>query len=301
MGTCPDGWRHLGNSMPCPQFSRRSRKIPDSSVKQLDRPHREQADDGRQHGAMARRAGRGFASHSLGLRGWGPTMRMAKVLLVDANQDRRASLSRALVGAGYEVATAPSGASSAGALESERPDLVVSYAQVQDMDGYELFTLVRKDPTTMDTPFLLLAGRDRPVALAAAEAGVDMTMTGDFTHEMVVGRVGDVLKPGTGADLSWRAGTLEGNGARRSAEPLWTALESVAARRPEAATGADFQGSLDVMDLAEVTQAVALGGKTGRLVVSLAAGEAMILFENGRLVHAAFGGRTGEQAFATVI
>ena len=120
-----------------------------------------------------------------GPRGWGPTMRMAKVLLVDANQDRRASLSRALVGAGYEVATAPSGSSAAGALESERPDLVVSYAQVQDMDGYELFTLVRKDPTTMDTPFLLLAGRDRPVALAAAEAGVDMTMTGDFTVEMV--------------------------------------------------------------------------------------------------------------------
>jgi len=224
---------------------------------------------------------------------------MAKVLLVDANQDRRASLSRALVGAGYEVATAPSGASAAGALESERPDLVVSYAQVQDMDGYELFTLVRKDPTTMDTPFLLLAGRDRPVALAAAEAGVDMTMTGDFTLEMVVARVGDVLKPGTGADLS--ASTLGGNGMRKSAEPLWTVLESVAARRPEAATGADFQGSLDVMDLAEVTQAVALGGKTGRLVVSLAAGEAMILFENGRLVHASFGERTGERAFAAVI
>ena len=232
-----------------------------------------------------------------GLRGWGPTMRMAKVLLVDANQDRRASLSRALVGAGYEVATAPSGSSAAGALESERPDVVVSYAQVQDMDGYELFTLVRKDPTTMDTPFLLLAGRDRPVALAAAEAGVDMTMTGDFTVEMVVGRVADVLKP----DQSWRAGALEGNGARRSAEPLWTALESVAARRSEAATGADFQGSLDVMDLAEVTQAVALGGKTGRLIVSLAAGEGAILFENGRVVHAAFGGRTGEQAFAAVI
>src|SRR6266498_5155846 len=146
-------------------------------------------------------------------------MPMAKVLLVDADQDSRAVLSKALADAGYEVAGASSGSSAVGALEWERPDLVVSYSQVQDMDGYELFTRVRKDPTTMDTPFLLLAGRDRPVALAAAEAGVNMTVTGDFTVEMVVGRVADVLKP----DQSWRAGALEGNGARRSAEPLWTA------------------------------------------------------------------------------
>jgi CheY-like chemotaxis protein len=116
-------------------------------------------------------------------------MPMAKVLLVDANQDRPAALPKALVEAGYEVAAAPSGLFAVGALERERPDLVVRYAQVQDMDGYELFTHVRKDPTTMDTPFLLLAGRDRPIALAAAEAGAEMTVTGDFTFEMVVGGV----------------------------------------------------------------------------------------------------------------
>lgn len=226
---------------------------------------------------------------------------MAKVLLVDANQDSRAALSKALLEAGYEVATAPSGSSASGALESERPDIVISYAQVQDMDGYELFTVVRKDPTTMDTPFLLLAGLDRPVALAAAEAGVDMTMTGDFTLEMVVGRVGDVLKAGTGAEPPRPAGASDGSGGRKPAAPLWTALEAVAARPQASPRGADFQGSLDVMDLAEVTQAVALGGKTGRLVVGLAAGEAVILFENGRVVHAGFRGRTGEQAFAHII
>lgn len=224
-------------------------------------------------------------------------MRMTKVLLVDANQESRASLSQALVQAGYEVATAASGSSAARALESERPDLVVSYAQVHDMDGYELFTLVRDDPTTTDTPFLLLAGHDRPVALAAAEAGVEMTITGEFTPETVVGRVQQVLGAGTGEDLPRPTAKLEGH----PAEPLWVALESVATRRPEAPSGSDFQGSLDVMDLAEVTQAVALGGKTGRLVVSLAAGEGVILFDNGRAVHAGFRGRTGEEAFAAVI
>jgi CheY-like chemotaxis protein len=247
-------------------------------------------------------AGKGLAFTFLELRGSSPTMPVAKVLLVDANEDSRRALSRALVEAGYEVASASSGASASGALESERPDLVVSYAQIQDMDGYELFTLVRKDPTTMDTPFLLLAGLDRPVALAAAEAGVDVTMTGEFTLEMVVGQVGDVLKPGTGAGPSRRpAGNPAGNGAGKTAAPLWAAVEALASKPTAAQTRRDFQGSLDVMDLAEVTQAVALGGKTGRLVVELAAGEGVILFESGRVVHAGFRGRTGEQAFADII
>src|SRR5262249_25330802 len=125
------------------------------------------------------------------------TMRSAKVLLVDANQAMRTSLSQALAAAGHRVATAPTGSSAVSALEAERPDLIVSSARVQDMDGYELFTLVRKDPTTMDTPFLLLAGRDRPVALAASEAGVNMfVMTGEFALEAVVARVGVLLKSG---------------------------------------------------------------------------------------------------------
>ena len=227
-------------------------------------------------------------------------MPMAKVLLVDANQDSRAALSKALVEAGYDVAVAPSGSVAVGALEWERPDLVVCYAQVQDMDGYELFTRVRKDPTTMDTPFLLLAGRDRPIALAAAEAGAEMTVTGDFTFEMVVGGVKDLLKPEAGERNPRPASAGEASAGLRSTEPLWAALGAVG-RSPAAGLDAAFQGSLDVMDLAEVTQAIALGGKTGALVVSLAACEGNILFENGRVIHATFLERTGEQAFAAIV
>src|SRR6266852_2810158 len=187
---------------------------------------------------------------------------MAKVLLVDANQDSQAALSKALVEAGYEVVVASSGSFALGTLEWERPDLVVSHAQVQDMDGYELFTRVRQDPTTTDTPFLLLAGRDRPIALAAAEAGAEMTVTGDFTIEMVVGGVTDLLKPEAGAREPRSASPVEASAARRSMGSLWAALEASGPRSAAAGIDAAFQGSLDVMDLAEVTQAIALGGKT---------------------------------------
>ena len=168
------------------------------------------------------------------------------------------------------------------------------------MDGYELFTLVRKDPTTMDTPFLLLAGRDRPLALAATEAGVTMIVTGDLTVERIVERVGALLKPGPDALARPRSAAEEPE-ERKPVEPLWAALGAVGSGLSTGHAGAEFHGSLDVMDLAEVTQAIALGGKTGSLVISLTAGVGTILFQNGRVIHAGFRHFTGEEAFAAIV
>ena len=55
------------------------------------------------------------------------------------------------------------------------------------------------------------------------------------------------------------------------------------------------------MDLAEVAQAIALGGKTGHLVLALAAGEGTVVFDRGRIVHAEFGQLVGEPAFTALV
>jgi CheY-like chemotaxis protein len=231
-------------------------------------------------------------------------MTMPKILLVDPDRNNRAVLSKRLAEAGYQTATADTGSSAVSALEWERPDLVVSSAKVQDMDGYELFGLVRKDATTMDTPFLLLAGGDRPLALAAAEAGVTLVLTGDLSPERVVERVGSLLTPGGRDDARTQPGSFgDGATARTSKEPLWAALGGLGTgARPSTGYAApEFQGSLEVMDLAEVTQAIALGGKTGSLAIGLSAGDGTIVFQNGRLIHASFGQLTGENAFAAIV
>ena len=208
-------------------------------------------------------------------------------------------LSKGLADVGHDVVTASSGSAAVLMLESERPDLVVSQAQANDMDGFELFTLVRKDPTTMETPFLLIAGRNRPVALAAQEAGANLiVILGDYTVELIVERVGSILTTESVAPEA----LFDRDRGERTAEPLWAALDRAAAWQQETLSlGEGFAGSLVVIDLAEVTQAIALGRKTGRLDVSLAAGAATILFDNGRVVHAESSGRVGEPAFAAII
>lgn len=222
----------------------------------------------------------------------------AKVLIVDADARSRGALEEALIEAGYEVAAAPSGSFAVTMLEWERPDVVVSSAHITDMDGYELFGLVRTDPTTIDTPFLLLAGANRPLALAAAEAGVDMTLTGDCSIAAIMERVRELLEHRPDEQIPVRP-ALERPGGNRPLQPLWEAIS--AGPVPASAPVGEFQGSLGVIDLAEVTQAIALGGKTGCLVVSLTSGQGVVLFENGRVVHAGFRGYTGKQAFAALM
>jgi CheY-like chemotaxis protein len=238
----------------------------------------------------------------------------AKVLVVDANQDSRAALAHALTEAGYEAAVATSGSFALTMLEWEQPDLIVSYAKVQDMDGYELFTMVRRDPATKDTPFLLLAGRDRPIALAATEAGVDMTVTGDFTLATVMLRVQELLgdtptpmpaklrsEPAPAASKAPVKMPARPPVAPPAPVPAPAAAPAPPAKPTVEASRGSFQGSLGVMDLTELTQVISLGVKTGELHLSLSKGEGIILFEAGRVVHAEFAERSGEAAFAAMV
>ncbi len=118
---------------------------------------------------------------------------MAKVLLVDTDEDKLAWLQKALVAEGYEVAVATSGSFALTMLEWNSPDLIVSQAHIPDIDGYELCSLVRSDPKTKRIPFLLLAGPSGPTSGAAAKAGVDMVLAGSFNASDVVGSVQRLL------------------------------------------------------------------------------------------------------------
>ena len=62
-----------------------------------------------------------------------------------------------------------------------------------------------------------------------------------------------------------------------------------------------FQGSLEVMELADLTQAIGGGRKTGRLILALPQGGGLILFEKGRIVHAEYRNAVGENAFGALL
>jgi hypothetical protein len=86
----------------------------------------------------------------------------------------------------------------------------------------------------------------------------------------------------------------------RAAQPAVATGEPAASgAQPDGAHG--LRGSLAVMELPDITQAIALGNKTGQLVVTLSAGRGTLFFDHGRVVHAEFFGLIGETAFAALL
>jgi len=84
------------------------------------------------------------------------------------------------------------------------------------------------------------------------------------------------------------------------AEPGTPAAASPAAELLAMPSGT-FQGSLEVMELADLTQAIAAGGKSGRLILALPQGGGLLVFEKGRVVHAEYRNTVGEAAFGALL
>jgi CheY-like chemotaxis protein len=202
---------------------------------------------------------------------------VSRVLLVDPDRAGLAALQAALGAAGFRDVSAVTSASFAlTMLERNRPDLIVSRVGIPDIDGYELCSIVRNDPSMTGVLFLLLASPGDEAPEAMLEEKPDQTLAGDLPMSAIVAEVAGLL------------------GARRP-----TAAPKPAAAPLEVTPG--MNGSLGVMDLPDIAQAVALGGKTGELLVTLPSGRGVIVFDHGRVVHAEFFGLIGETAFAALL
>jgi len=199
---------------------------------------------------------------------------MARLLLIDPDRASVAALQKALAEAGLtDVSAVISGSFALTMLERDRPDLIVSRARIPDIDGYELCGIVRSDPEFTGVLLVVLAeAEDEVPAGAFDEGGADRILVGAFSPETIVTEVSSLL-------------------AARAPEP-----EPVPVAAPQG-----LRGSLDVMDLAEVAQAIGLGGKTGHLVIAVTSGEGTVFFDRGRIVHAEFGRLVGEPAFTALV
>jgi len=211
----------------------------------------------------------------------------AKILIVDADARRLETLKAALTtAAAYQVTSTTSASLALTTLERDRPDLIVCSSRTDDLDGIEFCSILRGRPATQDIAFLLVAGRKRPTAWAVAQAGVDMMLAGGFVLSAVLDRVSKLLRH--------VVPPAEPGMPPPPLPPRVTVPRSEAGVRT-------FEGSFGVLDLTEVAQAIALGGKTGRLSLEVEGGGGLLLFDSGRVVHAEFASLTGESAFAAMV
>ena len=80
------------------------------------------------------------------------------ILLVEDNLDLLDNLSLTLEGAGYRTLTAGNGLEALAVLHAQPVDLILSDINMPNIEGYQLYKLVRENHRWATIPFLFLTG-----------------------------------------------------------------------------------------------------------------------------------------------
>jgi len=106
---------------------------------------------------------------------------MRRLLVIDDHNDIRENIAEILTLAGYEVFTAPNGKRGVETALKEKPELIVCDIMMPELDGYGVLHLLRKNESTLDTPFIFLTARtERSDFRKGMEMGADDYITKPF-------------------------------------------------------------------------------------------------------------------------
>src|SRR3984957_20540364 len=106
---------------------------------------------------------------------------MRKLLVIDDHDDIRENIAEILALAGYEVFTAPNGKRGVEIALKEKPELVICDIMMPELDGYGVLHLLRKNESTLETPFIFLTAKtERADFRKGMEMGADDYITKPF-------------------------------------------------------------------------------------------------------------------------
>ena len=133
---------------------------------------------------------------------------MAKITLVDDDENIVTSVSLALESLGHKVKGYYDGAAGLAALESDPPDLAILDVKMPRMDGIEVLRRLRQ---TSELPVIILTSKDEEIdEILGFNLGADDYIHKPFSQRLLIERVKAVLRRADGAD--GEAGAAAGSG-----------------------------------------------------------------------------------------
>jgi two-component system response regulator ChvI len=117
---------------------------------------------------------------------------MAKITLVDDDENIVTSVSLALESHGHAVKAYFDGAAGLAALENEPPDLAILDVKMPRMDGMEVLRRLRR---SSDLPVIILTSKDEEIdEILGFNLGADDYMHKPFSQRLLIERVKAVLR-----------------------------------------------------------------------------------------------------------
>src|ERR1700750_2071109 len=119
---------------------------------------------------------------------------MAKIALVDDDENIVTSVSLALESHGHTVKAYYDGAAGLAALENEPPDMAILDVKMPRMDGMEVLRRLRR---ASDTPVIILTSKDEEIdEILGFNLGADDYIHKPFSQRLLIERVKAVLRRG---------------------------------------------------------------------------------------------------------
>lgn len=121
----------------------------------------------------------------------------ATILIVDDNQELLDTYTALLPILGYRVLTAPDGYRGLEVFEQSQPppDCVIIDVRMPEIDGYQLVRIFRGDPSTAQTPLIILTAmaRDTDQYIGMA-SGADFYLTKPILPETLIATIDEALQ-----------------------------------------------------------------------------------------------------------
>lgn len=115
-----------------------------------------------------------------------------KALVVDPDAARAATVAEALTASGAQATVAPSALFALTMLERNQQDVIISRANVGDMEGHELCGMVRADPSTVGVRFVLIA--TGVTSAQVSQTGIDLVIPEGLIGPAIVTRVMHLMR-----------------------------------------------------------------------------------------------------------
>lgn len=109
---------------------------------------------------------------------------MTTILILEDDENVRLPLVDLLEAENYKVIPAKDGKEGLEMAQTRKPDLIVSDIMMPEMDGYEVFAALQKDPLTAIIPFIFLTARTDPADIREGLGiGADDFITKPFEQD----------------------------------------------------------------------------------------------------------------------
>ncbi|WP_054033289.1 response regulator transcription factor [Desulfatitalea tepidiphila] len=110
-------------------------------------------------------------------------MTQSTILIVDDEISILVPLKFLLEKNNFNVALAQSGKDAFDAITQKKPDLIILDIMLPDLDGYEIFQVIRQHPEWNDIKVIFLTAKNRDVDVAKGlNLGIDAYITKPFSN-----------------------------------------------------------------------------------------------------------------------